>query len=149
MKTMLALLMSSIALAGCGLTNDVSSLANASNGKSIWVWAQFNVPIKKSEFETYYYYGRIPKGLFNKISNNEIDSGFILLKDVRYWGNDDLVHAFKDRQNTGGVLFRIEDLRRLELIANEPIVGRGNEQYEDASPASSGTSSSSSSAVKK
>lgn len=145
MKNALALLALSTLSAGCGLSDDVKSLAGDSNDNLIWIWAQFNVPIKNSEIDNYYYYGRVPEELFNKVSSGEIDSGFILLRDIRYWGKDDLIHAFKDRENTGDILFRIEDMRRVELIANEPIVGRGNEQFEDQQSVASSTASTSAS----
>lgn len=149
MKKALALLALSMALVGCGLSNEVRSLTSGSSGNLIWIWAHVNVPIEKNEIDSYYYFGRVPQNLFNKISENEINSGFILFRDVRYWGKDDLIHAFKDRQNTGDILFRIEDLRKVELVANEPVVGRGNEQYDDPKPASSSASSATSASAEK
>ena len=145
-KKKLVALLISVVLAGCGLSDDIRSIADNSQRNLIWVWAQFNVPIEKHDISTYYYFGRIPQKFYDKIASNEMKSGFIVLRDVRYWGNDDLIHAFKDRQNTGDILFRIEDLRRLELVANEPMVGRGNEQYNDPEPASTAEQSESSSA---
>ena len=91
-----------------------------SDRKTIWVFAQFNVPEEKNQIDTFWYYGRISKPLYDKFSTNKIQQGFILLRDVHYWGNDDLIHQYKDDENTGELLFKIEDIKRMRRVHTLP-----------------------------
>ncbi|MCJ8169480.1 hypothetical protein [Atopomonas sediminilitoris] len=101
--------------------------------KQLWAFIHFNVP-SETGMDSYYYYGRIAQPLYRLIKNNRAQRGFITLEEVRYWGNDDKIHAYADRENTGEVVFRIEDIKQIELIANAPQVGLGYEQYREAKP---------------
>jgi len=114
-----------------GLTAcDKQVFAESSTQTRIWGFVQLNVPHEMDEIETYYYYGLIDKHLFHKIADNEINSGFIMLKDVKYWGNDDIIHEYKDGENSGEIMFRIEDIRKIKLINKAPVAGQGEEQFE-------------------
>jgi hypothetical protein len=69
--------------------------------------------------------------LYDDISNNQLSHGFILLRNVKYWGNDDLINSFKSNESYGSLIFRIEDIRKIERIRVEPITGKGQEQFKD------------------
>jgi hypothetical protein len=66
--------------------------------------------------------------MYDKVVNNEVESGFILLKQVRYWGDDDRVHDYKDSEDSGNLIFRIEDLRRVKLINQDPLLDPENKE---------------------
>ncbi|OUR98047.1 hypothetical protein A9Q81_12365 [Gammaproteobacteria bacterium 42_54_T18] len=84
---------------------------------------QFNVPEEGGEIGSYYYYGNISKELYEKISSNKIKRGFMLLEKVRYWGDDDLVHEYRDKEYSGDLVFRIENLVRIRGINGDPLLG--------------------------
>jgi hypothetical protein len=116
-------------LTGCNL-DEVYAVQDNTSEKKIWVFIQFNVPFKNNQVEDYYYYAKISQPLYTRIKNNRIKTGFIFLADVKYWGNDDLIHDYADAENKGEIVFRIEDIRRMELVNNKPITGLGREQFE-------------------
>ena len=111
-----------VASQGCSFEEADAFIENSSP-EQIWVFAQFNVQ-EKNGLEDYYYYGRVSKSLFEKISRNTIRSGFILLGDIRYIGNDDIIHEYRDSESSGDILFRIEDIRRFERIVKPPAIGK-------------------------
>ncbi|MEJ2692112.1 MAG: hypothetical protein P8166_03405 [Candidatus Thiodiazotropha sp.] len=117
-----------IFVSGCNL-DEVQAAKDNISDKKVWAFIQFNVPFKNDQIEDYYYYGKISKPLYTRIKGNRIKTGFIWLADVKYWGNDDLIHDFADGENKGDVIFRIEDIRRMELVNRKPIAGRGREQF--------------------
>jgi|TARA_B100000745_G_scaffold277906_1_gene208595 hypothetical protein len=100
--------------------------------KQVWVFIQFNVPEENDAIESYYYYGQISGSIYRSISNNKLSRGFILLENVKYWGSDDIIHDFADLENTGEMVFRIEDIKRINLVRKAPTTGQGWEQYEEA-----------------
>lgn len=120
-------------ISGCNLEEAQAIKDNASTEK-VWAFIQFNVPLKDDEMEDYYYYGAISKPLYTSIKNNTLNSGFILMDDVKYWGNDDLIHEYADGENVGEIIFRIEDIRKIELVNTKPVVGKGSEQFEEEKP---------------
>jgi len=58
--------------------------------------------------------------LYQRIADNEIQSGFILLENVKFWCTDDLVHDYADNELSGELIFPIEDIHRIELINQRP-----------------------------
>ncbi len=112
---------------GC---SEVTALKSHADTEKVWVFAQFNVIEEKDVLDTYYYYGEISKSLYQLISENKLNEGFILLEGVKYWGNDDLIHNYKDGENSGDLVFRIEHLAKLDLINVAPVIGKGIEQFE-------------------
>jgi hypothetical protein len=116
-------------LSGCNLDEAHAIKDNASN-KKVWVFIQFNIPLKNDELEDYYYYGKVSQPLYERIKTNKIKAGFILLDDVKYWGKDNLIYDYADGENEGELVFRIEDIRKMELVRKKPIAGKGREQFE-------------------
>ena len=89
------------------------------------------MPEEGGTIESYYYFAEISKPLLERINSNKLNSGFINLQNVHYWGSNDVIHAYKDKENAGDILFRIEDIRKLKMVNSAPIVGQGVEQYAD------------------
>ncbi|BDY04470.1 hypothetical protein [Ferrimonas sp. YFM] len=118
-------------LAGCNLGDEAQTIKSFADGEKVWVFAQFNVREETDDLESYYYYAQISKSLYEAMANNEINSGFIYLENVRYWGEDDIVHEYRDSQNSGEIIFRIENTVKVDLVAAEPIVGQGLEQFDE------------------
>ncbi|MFY8350875.1 hypothetical protein AAEU29_10110 [Pseudoalteromonas sp. SSM20] len=118
-------------LLGCNMKDEVTA-ANANlQEDQIWIFAQFNVPEEKDQMETYYYYGLVSESLYNAIANNALSSGFIQLKNVKFWGDNNLIYDYKDIERSGQLIFRIEHIVKLNPVNVEPIVGKGFEQFED------------------
>ena len=116
---------------GCDAYNELSSIGANAHMDTVWTFTQFNVTEEGDTIDSYYYYGEISKKLYKKISANQLSSGFILLRNVKYWGTDDLIHPYRSKESDGSLIFRIEDIQKMELIRTEPIAGKGQEQFED------------------
>ncbi|WP_417349946.1 hypothetical protein [Ferrimonas sp.] len=120
-----------LTLAGCNPGDEAQTAKSLAGGEKVWVFAQFNVREETDDLESYYYYAQISKSLYEAMANNEVSSGFIYLESVRYWGEDDLVHEYRDSQNSGEIIFRIENAVKIDLVTAEPIAGQGLEQFEE------------------
>ena len=83
------------------------------------MFAQFNVPEAKG-IEDYFYYGRINEELYQRIIDGETTAGLIVMRDVRYWSNDDELRKYEDAADSGVLVFRIEHLVRLALKKGDP-----------------------------
>ena len=128
MKLKVLLLCVFTLLSGCRFSEEVDAATSNISEERVWVFAQFNVPEENDAMETYYYYGSMAQTMYDKVVNNEVESGFILLKQVRYWGDDDRVHDYKDSEDSGNLIFRIEDLRRVKLINQDPLLDPENKE---------------------
>jgi hypothetical protein len=116
--------------AGCDSEQEVQALKSNFDNDKVWVFAQFNVREEKDGLESYYYYAKISKNLYQEISKNTLQKGFIHLKDVKYWGDNNLIHNYEDAENSGELIFRIEDISKLDLIKVAPVIGKGIEQFD-------------------
>ena len=121
-------------LYGCDVVDEASTLKENFDEEQVWIFGQFNVPENADGVESYFYYGLISKPLYEEISRNKLQSGFILLQNVKYWGEDNLIYDFRDEEDEGSILFRIEDIRKLTLVRKEPATGIGMEQFEEPIP---------------
>lgn len=115
---------------GCDQKQEITALQAHFDEEKVWVFIQFNVREETNGLESYYYYAEISKNIYSQMSQNQLNKGFILLENVKYWSEDDLIYNYADIENTGELLFRIEDIYKVDLINVEPIVGRGTEQFE-------------------
>jgi len=122
MNKVLTTLLLVVLMAGCDIDEAVAVNDNLKEER-VWVFAQFNVPEEGDKIDSYYYYGKVNDDLYQRISDNKIEHGFIHLQDVKYWGTDDLVHDYSDNEYAGDLIFRIEDIHRLKLIKQEPQTG--------------------------
>ncbi|MDQ6989226.1 MAG: hypothetical protein Q9M19_05025 [Mariprofundaceae bacterium] len=118
-------------LSSCQLNDETTALVEHVKQEKVWVFAQFNVPEEGDVIDSLYYYGTIPKSLYTLIQDNRIQQGFIVLSEVKYWGQDDLIHAYAGIEHTGELVFRIEDIRRLKLLNAVPKAGLGSEQFDE------------------
>jgi hypothetical protein len=125
----LSIIFVAFALLGCDPVSEIRALEKVSDNKKVWVYAQFNVREDNDGVESYYYYGKVSKSLYDTISQNRLNRGFILLEEVKYWGSDDLLYDYKDRQNSGEIVFRIENIARMAKVNKKPIVGKGFDQF--------------------
>ena len=130
MKTTLLLLTLTLALAGCRFDDETLALEANAKEEQVWAFIQFNVPEEDDGLESFYYYGKVSKSLYQLISANRLQSGFVRLQEMHYWGDDDLIHAYRDLQNSGEMVFRIEDIRSIKLVRKAPTPGVGYEQFE-------------------
>ncbi|MBZ9611869.1 hypothetical protein [Rheinheimera maricola] len=124
-------LLIAVFLQGCNVANEIKTLSDNVEDEKVWAFIQFNVPEEGNDVESYYYFAEISKPLLQSINNNSVSSGFIFLQNVRYWGSNDVIHEYKDKENTGDILFRIEDIRKLKTVNDAPVIGQGIEQYAD------------------
>lgn len=120
-----------ICLVGCDLLDEINAIDSMEDKNKVWVFTQFNVPDESDVIDSYYYYAQISKKLYDSVSHNEITSGFVLLKNVKYWGKNDLIYDYKNIENSGEMIFRIEHIVKMERINIEPIAGKGAEQFDD------------------
>lgn len=120
-----------VSLCGCDLLQEINAIESMRDDEKVWVFMQLNVPEESDGTESYYYYAQVSKKLYDAISYNEIQSGFVLLENVKYWGNDDLIHDYKDFENAGELIFRIENIIKVDPVNVEPMVGVGYEQFEE------------------
>lgn len=121
-----------VVLAGCKAEEEAQSLMLLDDIERDWVFMQINVPEEGEKIESYYYFGEVSTRQFNAIAQNKSQTGFIMLKNTRYWGNDDKIHAYEDYEDTGELVFRIEDVHYIRRMKIEPKVGYGSEQWDEA-----------------
>ena len=115
---------------GCNAEQEVQALNSNLNNEKVWVFAQFNVREETDGLESYYYYAKISKRLYHEISQNKLQKGFIYLERVKYWGDNDLIYDYADGENSGELIFRIEDIAKIDLVNVEPMIGIGIEQFD-------------------
>ena len=85
------------------------------------LWVLLTIRYEENEgFQFYYYFGTFSENLYEKITNNKINHGFIQLDSLRYWG-DNKIYVYEDEQDKGTIVFRIEDIRKIELIKDDPL----------------------------
>lgn len=120
-------------LTSCDLEDEFNAYSKDIQKEKVWVFAEFALTREDEEIDSYYYYGKASKSLYDAIKANQIHSGFISLDDVRYWNQKDIIVEYADEENVGEIVFRIEDIARIILINTPPVVGKGYEQYEEDS----------------
>lgn len=131
MKRILTVLICSLVLQGCNFTSEVTAFNDNLQEPRIWAFIQFNVPEEGTKIDSYYYFAEVSEKLFDKIKTNSLNHGFIYLQDVRYWGQDDVIYQYRDNENHGDLVFRIEDIRVIKRVNSAPIIGKGIEQYDE------------------
>jgi len=53
--------------------------------------------------------------------NKGNETGHFTLKDIRYLNNDDLLELYEDEFTTGDLIFRVQDIARIQLLKKDPI----------------------------
>jgi len=110
-------------LSACNMRDEVEAAKELQDGKKIWIFAQLNVHKEDNTIEDYYYFARINESLYKKIKDHRIKQGFITFQNVRYWTNDDTIESIGDEIYADEMVFRIEDIRKIDLVKSEPRVG--------------------------
>lgn len=131
MRTIIISLLMAITLTGCNLSEEVQAVTENIDSNKVWVFMQFNVPEEGDKIESYYYYAEIAESLYKKINANELSSGFLYMTNVKYWNNDDILQEYKDDESSGELVFRIEDVRRIEKLNQEPVDEESSTQNEE------------------
>ena len=109
-----------LSVTGCNAGDEVRSVVSADDARKVWVFVQINVAEEGNVIEDYYYYARMSLPMYDDIKRNAIARGFLFLQDVRYYGNDDKYHYYRDEDSAGELVFRIEDIKRIELLKGPP-----------------------------
>ena len=128
MKRLAIVLVFLVVLQACNFRDEATAIEEINSKNPIWIFAQFNVPSEKGGLDTYYYFGQVNESLYNKIASNRIKSGFILMRNVRYWNTNNTIEAYYDQVDGSDLLFRIEDIQRIRKSKAEPVIGH---KYED------------------
>lgn len=115
------LVVAALGTVGCVADDLIESFNQSADPDSVWVYAQFNLP-EKDGIEDYYYYGRISENLYRDFIDNKIDKGIIVLRDVSYWNNDDVIEKFEDDRDSGTLVFRIEHIVYMRLQKGDPLL---------------------------
>ena len=87
---------------------------------TMWIFAHFNVQ-EKDDLEDYYYFGRVNEDLYLEIIDGQIESGFILLRDVRYWNTENELQEYEDEMDVGDVVFRVQDIVKMTPQKGDPL----------------------------
>ena len=124
----MAILIVLTTVGGCGFSNEVDALRSTADTKKVWGFFQFNVTNENGKLESYYYYGKVSANLYDRIKQNKIQKGFLFLDEAQYWGEDDKIHAYRDEESSGELVFRIEDIKRIQLLRHKPGVERSPTQ---------------------
>ena len=111
---------------GCIAEDLVETFDQSTDGVTIWVYAQFNVP-NKDGIEDYYYYGRVSEKVYNSFVDHKVKEGVVVLRDVRYWSNDDGYQEYADDLDSGTLIFRLEDIAFMRLQKGDPLLLREKE----------------------
>lgn len=109
-----------IGLSGCRPDYVLEVTKQSVDEDTIWVFAHINVP-EDEEIESYYYYGRINRPLYEQMIDGTRSKGFILFRDMRYWSGETLVQ-YEDETDTGSVVFRIEHIVKIDLEKGDPWI---------------------------
>jgi hypothetical protein len=135
MTRIFLVLLSLLMLQACNARNEASAIEELNIKNPVWVFAHFNVSSEKKGLDSYYYFGQVNESLYNKIANNKLNSGFILMRNVRFWNDNNTIEAYSDPIDGNNLLFRIEDIRRIRRTKTEPVVGyKYEEEPESQAP---------------
>ena len=115
-------------LAACNSGDELSAVSKLGSQARIWAYMQFNIPEENEQIESYYYFAEVSEELFNQISANQINHGFISLNNVKYWGENDNIVDYADDEYSGNLVFRIENIERIERMNGELVFGNDTAQ---------------------
>lgn len=85
----------------------------------VWVFLTIRYDTNEN-YKFDYYFGTVDKVLYQKISENRINQGFITLKNVRFW-SDNKIEIYEDKEDEGTLTYRIEDIRKIKLKKGDPL----------------------------
>lgn len=108
-------------ITACNSSDEVTALSKLGDGERVWAYMQFNIPEEDDKIDSYYYFGEVSEQLYELISSNQINQGFISLNNVKYWGDNDRIIDYADDEYSGNLVFRIENIERIEKMNGEPV----------------------------
>ena len=109
-------------LSACNV-EEFDAISELDDKEKIWVFIQFNVARENGTIKDYFYFGKINASLYDKITKNKIRKGFIRLTNIRFWNNDDMIESTEDDIYDNEMVFRIEDIKKIDLVKREPSIG--------------------------
>ncbi|GGD27006.1 hypothetical protein [Flavobacterium orientale] len=84
-----------------------------------WVYITIETVLTR-DTTTYFYYGKINDQVMKRLNKGN-ETGHFTLKDIRYLDNDDLLELYEDEFTTGDLIFRVQDIARIQLLKKDPI----------------------------
>lgn len=112
-----------LVLSACKIDDELNSIKEFQDSEKVWVYIQFNIEESGNKIDDYYYFGEINASLYSKMKTRKIQSGFIAMSNIKYWASDDSIQSIGDEIYSNEMLFRIEDIRKVSLLSNEPKDG--------------------------
>nr|WP_321452740.1 hypothetical protein [uncultured Carboxylicivirga sp.] len=100
--------------------SDISKVVHSDKNK---IWVQIDlVKILPRDTTDYFYYGQINEDLLEQIEQNKDEGGLFLLKNIRYWDNDDKLRVYDDTDEVGIKMFRVNDISYVNVLKEDPIM---------------------------
>ncbi|MBJ2172919.1 hypothetical protein JBL43_01635 [Aureibaculum sp. A20] len=85
-----------------------------------WVYIELST-ISKTDTTDYFLYGQINKSIINKINDNEGAKGLFVLSNARFTNDDELLELYEDRQLSGELVFKIQDIEEIKFYNDDPV----------------------------
>lgn len=114
------LILALIVLVACNLESEAAEIEQSVDSDTIWVNIQFNIP-EGEVIDDYYYYGRIKIEFYEALLNGEVDDELIMLRDVRYWNDEDGYVEYEDHEYGSNLVFRSNHIVKIIEMKGDPI----------------------------
>lgn len=99
--------------------------------KKEWVYMEILTTMKK-DTSTNYVYGQVKKSIIDKIRNDESAKGLFFVENLRYFNDDDLFQVYEDKNDKGILVYRIENIQKIEFYKKDPILVYKKEQLHES-----------------
>lgn len=93
---------------------------DSETGNKVWVYIELQTKLKRDTSD-YYLYGQVKESVIHKIDQNSDAKGLFILYDMRYWTPNDLIQFYKDEEDAGYKIFRIQDIVVISPLQEDPI----------------------------
>ncbi|MFT7345215.1 MAG: hypothetical protein ACI9XP_001809 [Lentimonas sp.] len=131
MKSISAIiLLFGIMLVSCGKATKGNKSETKSNLRWVYLVAQTAMQTDTTEF---FLYGQIKTAIAEDLMGNQKSSGVFHIEKLRYYNDDDLLEIYEDEKDEGLFIFRIQDVRRIELLKKDPVLSMDEEELSEKS----------------
>lgn len=117
-------------LISCGKATKGSESETKSNLRWVYLVAQTAMQTDTTEF---FLYGQIKTAIAEDLMGNQKSSGVFHIEKLRYYNDDDLLEIYEDEKDEGLFIFRIQDVRRVELLKKDPVLSMDEEELSEKS----------------
>jgi hypothetical protein len=117
-------------LISCGKSTKGSESETKSNLRWVYLVAQTAMQTDTTEF---FLYGQIKTAIAQDLMENQKSSGVFHIEKLRYYNDDDLLEIYEDEKDEGLFIFRIQDVRRVELLKKDPVLSMDEEELSEKS----------------